>query len=100
MNISQSIIALLIHAWAKRLELEIELLRQNLPPEMEKKFIREYIGDKIIPSLDKNPASWIDHPGDFAALAGLKVFLEELYQAHQQLKNNNLPTRQEYNEAD
>ncbi len=79
-------LAILIRAWANRLEMEIDALRVQMPESMERVQVTEYIGSSMLPGLDRNPESWRDVDGDdFVALAGLRNLLAELRRADEQL---------------
>ena len=76
-------LALLVRAWADRLDTELDLLRQRLPESLERYETEVYTGGATgtLRWFDRNPDHWRKEKGDFVVLEGLQSFLEDLYQA-------------------
>jgi hypothetical protein len=85
-------LAILVRAWANRLLREIGDLEEKLPETMERYdpqrlYVgpRNALGQPVSNQAADNPANWRVVLGDFVALDGLRVFLEELRQAERDL---------------
>lgn len=89
-------LAILVTAWANRLEREIEAVRAQLPGDLPRLQERVFVGNVVDYTIGQNdPSNWENRDGDFAILDGLNRLHQELTAAAESLNSGCATTAQD-----
>ncbi len=75
-------LVLLIRAWCKRLNREIDLLRDDLPADLGRERVKQFTGQSgVLGAFLPHAEDYQEVDGDYLILAGLKDLAQELEEA-------------------